>query len=185
VDGFFFHGPGRLKSKFKEWKLLARAVGIRKEAADSARIVGLLDKSAAAGDKVAGAFKGRPHAAEVVETEAAGTAGLDNAAGGFCADAGDTEQGFVVGAVYFHRKKIQMFQGPGGFGINVGIQKRLAFVKDFPGGKMVEAQQPVRLVQPVFAYQRRTGNIRQPGIGAASAGGNAGMDKRGLVHPPE
>ena len=63
--------------------------------------------------------------------------------------------------------------GPVAFGVQVGIEVRMLLVEDLGGGKLVEAQQPVGLIQPVLAQQRGFGVQRgqQRILGHRNVGG--------------
>jgi len=50
---------------------------------------------------------------------------------------------FVAGIVNIHREKIQVEQGITQFRVHIQIEKRLVFVKDFPGLKLLKPHEPV------------------------------------------
>ena len=71
----------------------------------------------------------------------------------------------IIRPVYFHRKQIQVTDGPVALGIQEGMKVRPGRSEELTGLKAVEPQQPVRLVKPVFSFQRGTlGKHGQRGI---------------------
>ena len=71
------------------------------------------------------------------------------------AETRDAQQHLARGAVEVHGEIAAALQGPGGLGIERGVEHPAhAAGHHLLAGKPVEAQQPIRLVQAVFAHQR-------------------------------
>ena len=61
----------------------------------------------------------------------------------------------VVGGVYLYREPVQVGQGPGALGVQLGVQGGPVWGEELLRLEVVEPQQPVRLVQPVLPEQGR------------------------------
>lgn len=84
------------------------------------------------------------------------------------ADAGDAQQSVVRRPVDFDREKLRMAQGPAGLGVQVEVEIRRLVSQYLIGFELVEAQQPVSLVEAVLPQERRLGDGRQ--VGPVTAG---------------
>ena len=95
--------------------------------------------------------------------------GCEDALGAGDPDAGHPEQGLIVGPLDLHRKLVQVAQGPAALGVQTEVEVGPPLVQQLLGPKVVEAQQPVRLIQPVLTQQ---GRLKALGSGEQGAGGD-------------
>ena len=103
--------------------------------------------------------------AEVVEAQPPLPPRPDHGVDRFDPHARHAKQHLARRAVDIDREIGAMLQRPGGLGIDIERQHAIiGRVGDFAGIEAVETHQPVGLVQPVFAHQRRT-DQRQDGRG--------------------
>ena len=87
---------------------------------------------------------------QAVNMERTRPPGAEDAPGGGEADAGDPQQAFVVRTVDLNGKLLQVGQGPAAFGVYPCVKVPVGLVQQFVCPEAVEAQQPVRLIEPVF-----------------------------------
>src|SRR5690606_41073415 len=66
----------------------------------------------------------------------------------------------VIRFVDIHRKFFRIAQRVTHFWIDLQIQVWMFFINDFIDRKLIEAQQPVRLIYTIFPYQGRSFDIR-------------------------
>lgn len=101
---------------------------------------------------------------EIGETESGEAADGKDAVDVFHAESGDAQQGFAGSGVDVEREFMTVPERPREFRIDVEIEERTLLADDLAGGESVMAHEPVGLVEPVFADERR-------GFGRKDAGG--------------
>ncbi len=85
---------------------------------------------------------------------------------------GHAQQVFAAGAVDVEREALAVAQRPGELRIHVQRQHAVIVIDDLVGVEAVEAHQPVGLIQPMLADQRRGAQRqRTAGIGDRAEGG--------------
>ena len=77
------------------------------------------------------------------------------------ADSGHAQYHFIRRAVHFDREKLSVAERPAALGIEFLIEIRLLRRQDFFRIKMIEAEQPVCLIEPVLPHERRRFDCRQ------------------------
>ena len=94
---------------------------------------------------------------EVLRAQCARAARDQNALGAHNADARHAQQRFIVRAVHLDGEELGMAQRPAALGVKGRIKVRRAVVEQLVCAKAVKPQQPVGLIEPVLAQQRRLG----------------------------
>ena len=118
--------------------------------------------SSAAGDKINGSFQNYSHIFKIVEIQGMIPSGAHDPSGRFLPDPRHSQQSAVIRPVDLHREKFQMPYRPVALRIQEKVKIRSSLRQQFLCLKSVKAQQPVRLIQPVFPEKRRSlGKDRQ------------------------
>ena len=133
-------------------------------------------KFPAAGDKVPCPFKHDPHFPQILKGESGIFSRRDNFIRSLGADSRDAEELFYARLVDLHGKILHVPKRPGAFGVVFGGEI-FSRGRDLLASEAVKAQQPVRLVQPVFAQQPRA----RIGKKRIAYDGRVG----GIIHPFE
>ena len=60
-------------------------------------------------------------------------------------------------AVHVHREQPVVLDGPAAFRVEIGVEALVVLIQYLVGLELVEPQQPVGLIEPVLAQQRRLG----------------------------
>ena len=108
------------------------------------------------------AFEDDAHASQIVKSERRKPPRLYDAIGTHRADAGHAQQHLEGGSVDFDGEEVHVFQGPCAFRV-IFLRQILSDGREFAGRKAVKTEQPICLIQPVFAQQSRT-FVRQKGV---------------------
>ena len=111
----------------------------------------------AAGEKVLRTLHHDAELFEVLRAQRARTARDQNALGADNADARHAQQRFIVRAVHLDGEELGMAQRPAALGVKGRIKVRRVVVEQLVCAKAVKPQQPVGLIEPVLAQQRRLG----------------------------
>ena len=98
---------------------------------------------------------GHPQGRQIGHAQAPCAPRHEQARDGAHAEARHAQQQLARGAVEVDRKALRVRQRPRSLGIEVKRQHAAGLRRNLVGGKAIEAQQPVGLVQPVLAQQRR------------------------------
>ena len=61
-----------------------------------------------------------------------------------------SQKHFIGGCVDFDGKLFHMIDCPAAFGVHKRMKAGVAFIEQFVGSKSIIAEQPVRLIEPVF-----------------------------------
>ena len=112
-------------------------------------------RPALASNKILRTFEHYPNPLEFFHTKVLGTTGRHNALGALGADPRYPKQRGFRRRVDFHRERIRVAQRPAAFGIKVGVEVRGLRIQQFFRFKTIIPQQPICLIQPMFAQQRR------------------------------
>jgi len=107
------------------------------------------------GDKILRPFEHDAQFFKAGKVEATRPAGRRDPLRASKPDARYAQQRFVRCAVDLDRELLGMVKRPVAFGIQKGIELRISLIEQLGRRKAIKPQQPVRLVQPVFAQQRR------------------------------
>ena len=103
-----------------------------------------------AGDEIPGPLEHDAEFFQHIKIQGAVAAGFHNPPGGFDADPRYPQKVCIACPANLYREFFQMAQGPVAFGIQQQIKMRALLRQQFVRRKTVIAQQPVRLIEPVF-----------------------------------
>ena len=109
----------------------------------------------AAGNEILGLLHDHAHFPEVVGGEARETTRIDDEHGRLHADAWDAQDALIVVAIDIHRKGFGVAQCPREFGIDVEVKVRMLVVHELIGAELVEAHEPVGLIETVLTNEGR------------------------------
>lgn len=87
---------------------------------------------------------------KVFDPEPAHPPRAENAFSGDGPHAGDAQKGFVIGSIDLHRIEFRMSQSPAAFWVHAGIKIPVLFIQEFLSPEVVEPQEPIGLIEPVF-----------------------------------
>lgn len=159
-------------------------VGSAEEAAEFGGL-GAAEGLAVGGEEVSAAFELDAELAEGGLVEARMAACGEDAFHAAEAESGDAQEGFAVGGVDLDGEVFGVSEGPGGLGVEAEVEHGVVWVEELVDAEPVEADEPVGLVEAVFAQERRAGRWREAGVvGDGDVGGVVDAAESGLVVEP-
>ena len=128
----------------------------------SREVRSLAGVAAVAGDEEARPLVGDAQLAQLALAERGGAPGAHDGVRALHADAGHAQERLERRLVHLHGEEVQVVERPVRLRVHLGVQERVLLVDDLGDVEAVEAQEPVRLVEPVLAVELQ-------GVGAGQA----------------
>ena len=116
------------------------------------------------GDKVFGFLHHHAHLLQMIRCKTIETAAVDNENGTFHADARHTEDALVIILVDVDGESLWVTKGPAKLGVNIKVEVSVGIIDNLIDIEMIEAHEPVGLVETILTHQGRLLQHRQAGV---------------------